>query len=137
MYCTKQDMIDRFGEAELAQRTDRTNGAVIDDGVLNLKMADAADEINSYLTQYTLPLPSVPSGLVGRACDIARYNLYQNLDLEDSSMVKTRYKSAIDWLKLVAKGDVQLGTDDNGTTSDAQTVVAIESPPRLFGRATR
>lgn len=22
MYCTKQDMIDRFGETELAQRTD-------------------------------------------------------------------------------------------------------------------
>jgi phage gp36-like protein len=137
MYCTKQDMIDRFGEAELAQRTDRINGAVIDDAVLTLKMADAADEIDSYLTQYALPLPSVPNGLVARSCDIARYNLYQNLDLEETSMVRSRYNAAIAWLKLVAKGGVQLGVDDNGSTTDAQTVVVIESPPRLFGRSQR
>lgn len=137
MYCTKQDMIDRFGEAELAQRTDRDNGAVIDDAVLALKMTDAANEIDSYLTQYALPLSSVPGGLVSRACDIARYNLYQNLDLEETSMVRSRYNAAIAWLKLVAKGDVQLGVDDNGGTTEAQTVVVLESPPRLFGRSQR
>jgi len=136
-YCTKQDMIDRFGVAELAQRTDRVNGEVIDDSVLSLKMADASDEINSYLTQYALPLPSVPSGLVSRACDIARYNLYQNLDLEEDSMVKSRYQSAIAWLKLVAKGDVKLGLDEGGNETDAQSIVVSESPPRLFGRDQR
>lgn len=130
-------MIDRFGEAELAQRTDRVNGAVIDDAVLNLKMADAADEIDSYLTQYILPLPSVPSGLVSRACDIARYNLYQNLDLEETSMVRSRYNTAIAWLKGVAKGDIQLGLDGNDSSIDTQTVVVADSTPRLFGRGNR
>jgi len=137
MYCTKQDMIDRFGELELAQRTDHASGEVIDDAVLTLKMTDAANEINSYLTQYALPLPSVPAGLVSRACDIARYNLYQNLDLDKESMVKVRYSDAVAWLKMVAKGDVQLGMDDSGSLADTQTVVAVESPPRLFGRGQR
>lgn len=131
-YCTKQDMIDRFGERELIQRTDRNANGVIDNAVLNEAISDAGDEIDGYLTQYTLPLASVPRRLVRIACDIARFNLYQ--DLDEVSAVKTRYNNAIAYLRDVSKGLVELGVDDAGAEQDEQTVVMSASPERLFGR---
>ena len=48
-YAALQDMVDRFGELELVQRTDRTDGATIDAVVLGRALADADAEIVSAL----------------------------------------------------------------------------------------
>ena len=40
-YCTRQNLIDRFGEPELIQLTDLDNLGVIDDTVLNQAISDA------------------------------------------------------------------------------------------------
>ena len=42
-YCTEQDLIDRFGEIEVAQLTNRSGVEVIDDSVLG-RAQDDADE---------------------------------------------------------------------------------------------
>ena len=75
-YATQTDMETRFGVDELIQRTSRT-GAAIDTDVLGRALADADAEIDSYLaSRYALPLPSTPAVLVRLACDITRYQLF-------------------------------------------------------------
>jgi phage gp36-like protein len=115
-YAVVQDMIDRFGEAELIQLTDRAvppSGAY-DAEVVDESLSDATAEINAYLAvRYALPLATVPSTLKKLACDIARYNLFGS-NLTDE--VSLRYKNAISFLKDVARGTASLGIDqDTGT----------------------
>lgn len=131
-YCTRQNLIDRFGEAELIQRTDRTGTGVIDDAVLNEAIADAGAEIEGYLTAYQLPLTTVPANLERIACDITRYYLFSDVKVE---LVQTRYDNAIKYLSLVAKGVVNLAPDTGGTVVEtASDSVLFQSGPSVFSR---
>ncbi|SJM96031.1 gp436 family protein [Crenothrix polyspora] len=127
IFCTKQDMVERFSRDELIQRTDRINQAAIDDTVLNIAIADASAEIESYLARYRLPFFSIPTALVRPCCDIARYRLYDDIMSDE---VEKRYKMAIDWLKLLANGTVVLTVpvdpvnDPNGTGGEVQEAAA-------------
>jgi len=105
-YATQADMVDRFGEAEVAQRTNRTDGLTIDTAVLERALTDADAEINSYLAaHYSLPLPSTPAVLVRLACDIARHSLY---DVAVTETIRTRYEDVVSLLRRFASGDVRL-----------------------------
>lgn len=116
-YATKQNLIDRFGEDELIQITDRhtrsdpENSGTIDTVVLDQAIADADAEINGYLNAYALPLSVVPANLIRIACDITRYYLYDDQDIET---VTKRYDSAIAYLRMVASGKISLGADVAG-----------------------
>lgn len=133
-YTTQQNLIARFGAAEIIQLTDRPdradpqNAGSIDVSVLNQAIADADAEINSYLTAYPLPLAVVPANLLRIACDVTRYYLY---DDQMPEPVLKRYKDAIDWLKLVAAGKVSLPPDALGNVptpaTDDVDYVAAES----------
>ena len=130
-YCTKQNLIDRFGELELIQLTDRDNQGIIDDSIITQAIADADAEINGYLNRYHLPLASVPSNLVRMACDIARYNLYDDAMVES---VQVRYDSVIKYLGAVAKGLITLPPDTNGVVIEEQTGGAeFQSYAPVFG----
>jgi phage gp36-like protein len=108
-YAVQQDLVDRFGQAELAELTDRTNGTTIDTAVLGKALQDADDEINGYLAvRYTVPLASPPLILKRLACDIARYFLYEDRATE---IVTQRYKDAVAYLKDVGAGKVSIGVD--------------------------
>lgn len=133
-YCTSQNLIDRFGESELIQLTDRDNLGVIDAGVLAQAIADADAEINGYLAAYPLPLAIVPANLTRIACDIARYHLYDDQLVEP---VAARYTSAIKYLEKIAAGKIQLGPDSTGTV-DVKTGddVTFQSADSVFGRGT-
>ncbi|MCK9622001.1 MAG: DUF1320 domain-containing protein [Methylobacter sp.] len=124
-YCTKQNLIDRFGEAELIQLTDENNLGVINDTVLTQAITDADADINSYLTAYPLPLVTIPANLVRIACDIARYYLF---DDQVVSQVETRYNNAIKYLQMVAKGQITIAPDTSGdiATTEASGVDYVE-----------
>ena len=108
-YAVQQDLVDRFGQTEIAQLTDRVNGTTIDAAVLGKALADADDLINSHLaTRYVLPLASVPKVIVRAASDIARYYLYEDSVTEQ---VRARYEETVKYLKAVADGSVTLGLD--------------------------
>ncbi len=131
-YCTQQNLIDRFGAAELIQRTDRTGTGAIDTAVLNEAIADADAEIDGYLTAYPLPLTTIPANLERMACDIARYYLYDDGMIEQ---VKTRYDNAISYLKLVAKGVISIAPDASGTVAaPSSNSVEFQSNRSVFGR---
>ena len=114
-YCTKQNLIDRFGEIELIQLTDRDNQGIIDETVIAQAIADAGAEIDGYLNRYALPLANVPSNLVRMACDVARYYLYDDAMIES---VQIRYDSVIKYLSAVAKGLITLPPDINGIVTE-------------------
>lgn len=110
-YAVKQDMIDRFGETELVQLTNKDNNAAtsIDDPALEQALIDASAEIDGYLSgRYALPLANVPQVLKRNACDIARYHLYDDRVTEQ---VAKRYESTVAYLRSVGKGDISLGLD--------------------------
>jgi len=129
-YATQQNMIDRYGQQELIELTDRDNLGVLDATVLANALADADAEINAYLTgRYTLPLASVPPTLTKFAADIARYNLY---DTRASEQVKARYDDAIRFLKLLANGTVSLGLDGLSVPVADAGGVQIAASDRVF-----
>jgi phage gp36-like protein len=131
-YCTKQNLIDRFGETELIQRTDRAGTGVINDAVLNEAIADADAEIDGYLTTYALPLQTVPAVMERIACDIARYYLFGDGMIEQ---IKTRYDNAIKYLNLVAKGTISLAPDTSGAVPVAASAeVEFQSSSAVFSR---
>jgi len=132
-YATKQQMIDRFGQDELIQLTDRSGAGVIDDVVLDQALADADAEIDGYLAgRYQLPLGSVPPILVVYACDIARYRLYDDAATEQ---VSRRYQDAVRFLRLAADGKVQLGPASDGSEPQPADGASMVSDGRRFSRS--
>lgn len=133
-YASQQNLIDRFGADELIQLTDRSNLNAIDATVVARALADADAEINGYLsTRYTLPLSPVPAALEKLACDIARYQLFENAVTE---IVKERFDNAIRFLKDVAAGRVTLGVNDSGeTAATISNSVQISSTTPVFRRS--
>lgn len=132
-YATQQDMVERFGELELAQLSDRTNGEQIDAAIIERALTDAAAEINAYLgVRYSLPLDSLPVVLVRLNADMARYHLY---DDKVTEAVHTRYKGALDLLKNIANGTVQLPAATLLTPATGGNAVAVKSQERQFDAA--
>jgi phage gp36-like protein len=130
-YCTRQNMIERFGEPELIQLTDTVGAGVIDDVVLDQAMDDAAAEINSYLSMYSLPLATVPAKFVRMACDIARYFLYDDAATDE---VVRRFEAAIAYLKMIGTGKIVLGPDITGQKPMPGNSPVITSDTPVFGR---
>lgn len=105
---TIKDMVERFGEQELAERSDRAHYATLNEEVLNRAIEDATHEINAYLSPAGLLGIHPPKALKIKACDIARYYLY---DDGVTPIIAERYKQAIAWLKEVMKNPKMLQAD--------------------------
>ncbi|HMS05352.1 MAG TPA: DUF1320 domain-containing protein [Burkholderiaceae bacterium] len=134
-YATQADMVDRFGEAELVQRTNRlTGGTAIDTVVLGRALADADAEVNGYLAvRYAMPLAATPPVITRVACDLARYYLH---DDKVPDTVRQRYEDAVALLKRLAAGDVTLGPDAAApppAAAPGSVAEAVQAPARLFG----
>ena len=135
MYATRDMMVERFGEDELTELTDRDGsaGAIVDE-VLNTALADATADIDGYLGgRYPLPLAVVPKMLNRHACDLARYYLYDNR-LDKDHPAARRYAAAIRLLEQVAAGRVQLGLNDQGEALETHDQAEMQSQPTVFGR---
>lgn len=124
-------MIDRFGERELIQLTDDDGLDVINSDILNAAIEDAEAEINGYLSKYALPLATVPSVLVRKSCDIARYFLYDDAATEE---VEKRFDKAVAFLLNVARGVISLGPDSQGDVAEVSSGAVMQSGGRVFGR---
>ena len=82
-YATRQDMVNTIGERELIALTDREQTGAINDSVLAVALATAEAEVDSYLAgRYPLPFPNPPLVLTAYTCDIARYHLGRDGDVQ-------------------------------------------------------
>ncbi len=127
-YATQQDLVDRFGEAELIQLTDRADPRTgqIDTAVVARALADADATINSYVkSRYSLPLAAVPQVLVRIAADLARFALY---DDHAPDHVAGRQRDAIQYLRGVADGRATLGDDDQLQSVAQKDTVRTDTP---------
>jgi len=151
MYTTALQLLDLFGDLEMAQLAAPKSSAV--DGVLlrltlengdrsaysaaDIAAADAAEvrldnivaeaslEADSYLApRYALPLSQAlinGSALPRKTADIARYLLMDNRSTEE---IEKRYNSAIKWLRDISMNKASLGEQDTGVTSQPGRMVA-------------
>ncbi|MBF0804963.1 MULTISPECIES: DUF1320 domain-containing protein [unclassified Neisseria] len=111
MLISPEDMILRFSEREIAALTDHDYGKTVNVEVLERAIADAEAEAGGYLAAAgykDLNGDAVPRVLVIKVCDIARYYLHEDGDIE---IVEKRYKAAVEWLKAVVKEPRLLGLD--------------------------
>jgi phage gp36-like protein len=151
MYALAADLLVRFDATELAQVATPAEHPVVAPALLRLTiegadrsaytpeqivaadaaaarigqaLGDADNDIDLYLgARYDLPITPVPQTLVRVACDLARYQLYDDAAPEE---VRDRYKAARRVLEHLAKGMLKLGLD---------TEPAPENAPQVSGGA--
>ncbi|ECM1814043.1 DUF1320 domain-containing protein [Salmonella enterica subsp. enterica serovar Newport] len=133
MYAVVADMVQRFGERHCAELT-RAPRDGIDEAVMTNALIQASAEIDGYLVAlYPTPWPDTPRILVGRCCDIARYQLTTaGRPLTDE--IRLRYEDAIRFLEKVAAGTIRLGRDDSGSVYKPTAQARFISTPRRFSR---
>lgn len=135
-YATLQDLIDRFGQNELIQRTDRTNkpASTIDQIVVQRALDDATALINGYLAKlYTLPVSPVPDVLVKVTADVARYYLHGSA-VDKDGPVAAAHAQGLKWLRDVSTGLVQLETAGVAMPQAGGGQVRTSGPDRVMTR---
>ena len=152
IYATVQDMIDRFGEAELIQLTDPEIVAV-QAAKAERMLGDAQALVDGYVGRvYRLPLAGCgkpapvpgdpgavqmvpPPQLTRIACDVARYYLYD--DIAPEHEVCLRYKAAERELGLIAEGKVVLSCPWGGVPGQLVAGDAPGDAEVLYGFSPR
>lgn len=124
MYCTRNDLVERFGENVVADLEYGRPNAVTE------AIDDASGTIDSYLgSRYPLPLTVIPTVLKRIARDLVRYGL----DIDPDETIQKRRDESIKFLTALAKGDVSLGvaTDEE---PDSYDTAEIQSDGHVFRR---
>ncbi|WP_018750704.1 phage protein Gp36 family protein [Paenibacillus sanguinis] len=101
-------------------------------------IADAAGEIDGYLAKrYPVPLSVVPKAINKFAKDIAIYNLFSRIGIDESEKDKNylnRYNAAIRFFENVAKGMIDIGVSGVGNAQKASAAFSAHSSERRFSR---
>jgi phage gp36-like protein len=120
-YCTQDDLVARFGAAEILALSDLEGSGSIDAARVTQMIADASATIDGYLGgRYQLPLTDTPEMLNTIAANMARYNLMGTRPTDEAA---DRNKNALAWLDKVAKGVYSLGVDGAGNTPAPEKAV--------------
>lgn len=141
-YATVNDMIDRFGELELTQLTDRDDSGQLNAQAVTRALTDATAFADGYLGRvYQLPLRGctkpaavmgdpvtyvAPPVLTRMVCDMARYYLMPSLGEKHEASV--RYLAAVKDLKALAEGVTQLSCPWGGSAGDTLHANALQEP---------
>lgn len=106
--------------------------------IIDSAIADADGEIDGYLAKrYAVPISPAPKIINKCSKDIAVYNLWARIGIDENTDQKTylnRYNSAIKFLTLVAEGKVSIGAQSDDATTAAANGFSIKSSRRLFNR---
>ena len=136
-YADVADMVARFGDLDVIQITDRNQDGLVDEDVALVALEDATAEIDTYLGRFKRPFKNPPPILVRLCCDIARYRLTAASGVLITEEIRNRYKiDVLDLLRALAKGEVQLGLDDDGgqIEADSDGIVFMNAKNRIFSR---
>lgn len=138
MYASKLDILEIYGEEFLKDilpedvSNDSDANIAIEKSIVN-----ASAEIDGYLSaRYELPLSSSPAVLKRPCIDITAYVL-ANRQSRLTDTIETRYEQAIDFLKMIAKGQAGLGKDEPRISTGTGSSVsgsAFSAQKRNFGR---
>ena len=145
-YATVQDALDLYGSDYVVTSADRNNDGALDEEAFQVALDTATNRINGYLVGKGLPLPldPVPPDIKTYCIDLAIYIACPTADVLTESKTD-RYKDAIEYLKMVARGQIRLVQDDEDPSAapapglepsiDTNLVVAVEvDDSRAFTR---
>jgi len=133
-YATQQDLIDRYGEAEITAVADRDGDGAIDAEVVAGAIADAGTLIDGYVGgRYALPLATAPALLTQLACAIARYRLHKDSPPE---WIAKDNDAALRTLRDIADGRLALPVGEAETPAPASSGIQIVGPDRVFSQDT-
>lgn len=133
-YSDQAALVDRYGEQELVQVTDKGEllTGEINSTVVSRALADADAIIESYVgARYSVPMVPAPAVVVEKACVIARYKLHED---HASELIRKDYEAAISWLRDVACGRaVIVGAAVPGSAADGNySAIAVAAPLSVF-----
>lgn len=132
-YASQQDLIERFGEDEIRQLSDRDRDGTIDAAVVARALADADALIDSYIgKRHKLPLEQTPPQIASIAATIAFFNLFRN---DPPEYVEKANEAAQKFLKDVSQGHavIEFAVTGEEPPRDGQ-VVLTSGPERVFSR---
>lgn len=134
-FATRDDLVLRYGEAEIIDLTDRAipRAGEIDDAVLQVAIDDAEAMIQAHLgAKYSRLAEDRPKALVIQACAIARYHLF----VRPTEEVEKRYSAAIKFFDRIGKGEISIGqAHDAGRVTEAGGPTAQAPKPVFSGGA--
>lgn len=145
-YCTVDEVLDMFKEDALNTLMgteyieDMQERRFVLRPYVEAAIEDADAEIDGYLNKrYDVPFAAPPKVIKKYSKDIAAYNLASRNGINEDDRENTilnRYKAAIRYLENVAKGIVEIGGINSGTTtgSSAASGFAVRSQQRIFTR---
>lgn len=134
-YCTPQEMVEAFGEAELIQLTN-AEGDAFDPAVAQRAIDAAQAEIDAYLaSRYKVPFADPPLLLKDLSLNIARQKLYGGRVAEAVEVVRNNYKDAVAMLRDISCGKANLGPDSLGGPAPlGETVQMTSGSGTVFNR---
>ncbi len=133
-YCTRQALIDRYGEAELIQLTDREGTGAINSQRLDDAIADATATIDSRLGgRYALPIDPVPRVLEKLACRLALLNLYEGAR-QMTDELRLEREAVLRELDAIGSGRISIGIDAAGAAPASNNTAVIQSGGNVFNR---
>lgn len=134
-YCTQENLLVRFGSAELLGIADRDGDSVVDVAVVTAAIETASSIIDSYIgTRYALPLPSVPATLKAICEDLARHALYT---VEPMKIVVDNRDAALSRLRDISRGVASLDVPPPppASSSDSGIQIMVDGLDRSTSRA--
>lgn len=121
MYCTREDLVAKFGASDIEMLEDGKPAAVAE------AIDDATSMINSYLAgRYNLPLTVVPPVLLKVCRDLVRYSL----DVDPTDIIIRRRDDAVKYLESLATGRATLGVAQHEEPVGGDTAEMVSSPLR-------
>lgn len=136
-YATLQDLIDRYGEDELIQLSDRAEppAGAIDPAIVSKALTDATELVDGYVAgRYRVPLSPVPGMIQRLVCDIARFFLHDDRSTE---AVKDAYQAALKALRDISAGVITLQAAGIQAASGETSSVVMTAPGRVFKTVRR
>ena len=121
-YASVADMVARFGQAEMirASTPDGAAATVVVQAPISQALDDASALIDTYLRKrYGAPLDIAPPEISRACCMLARYDLSLGGEREASEQIKKTREETISWLKLIAKGEVDLDLAEVNTGDES------------------
>jgi len=127
-YTSAALLIDRYGEEELIQLTDRTGTGSIDDVVLDQSIAAVSDWVDTQVrNRYVVPLKTpLPNDAIAAINELVRHDLYVQQGTEE---VHERQKSAARYWYDIRDGRTSL---PGQTPADSGGVIASGKRTMVF-----
>jgi phage gp36-like protein len=134
-YATVDDMVLRFGQAEMIRATtpDGAEAVAVVPEAIEVALTDASELIDSYLRKrYRVPLATAPAAINRACCMLARYDLGMGGERSIAEQVKDDRAETITWLARISRGEVVLGMEEV-TAGDESFATASGRPDVLGG----